>query len=153
MTYPRLPDAEFEIMKVVWQNGGGTTSNDVAQALKGNKDWAITTILHFLARLVDRGYLTVEKIGKTNVYTPLVAKADYLESEGKSLLERLYGNSLKDLVVSLCVCHPFLSFNTRCKSTCRSRPLSPIGRFPRMDLSHPVRMCLNRYKMTRRLCL
>jgi len=101
MAYPRLPDAELEIMKVVWQNGGGVTSSDVSQALKGSKDWAITTILHFLARLVDRGYLTVERIGKANVYSPLVAKADYLESEGKSLLERLYGNSLKDLVISL----------------------------------------------------
>jgi len=69
--------------------------------LEGKKDWAVTTILNFLARLVDRGFLTVKRKGKTNIYTSIVSEEEYLESESKSFLERLHGNSLKSFVASL----------------------------------------------------
>ena len=101
MAIPKLPDAELEIMKIIWQSGGETTSAYVAQMLEGKKDWAVTTILNFLARLVDRGFLTVRKSGKINIYTSIVDENAYLESESKSFLQRLHRNSVKNLVASL----------------------------------------------------
>lgn len=101
MALPRLPDAELEIMKIIWAGGGETTSSHIAEKLEGKKDWAVTTILNFLARLVDRGFLSVRKNGKTNIYMPTVSEEDYMESESRSFLERLHGNSVKSLVASL----------------------------------------------------
>jgi len=101
MKIPRLPDAELEIMKVIWKCEGETTSAYISHELEGKKDWAQTTILNFLARLVDRGFLSVHRSGKTNIYTPIICEENYLESESKSFLERLHGNSLKSLVASL----------------------------------------------------
>ena len=101
MAIPRLPDAELEIMKIVWKCGEGTTSAHICQELEGKKDWAVTTVLNFLARLVDRGFISVRRNGKINIYTPLVDEEKYLESESRSFLARLHGNSLKSLVASL----------------------------------------------------
>jgi len=101
MAIPRLPDAELDIMKIIWTSDGETTSAYIMEKLEGKKDWAVTTVLNFLARLVDRGFLTSRRSGKTNIYTPVIGETEYLESESKSFLERLHGNSITSLVVSL----------------------------------------------------
>jgi len=36
-----------------------------------------------------------------NLYTPLISQEEYQQSESKSVLEKLYGNSLKKFVASL----------------------------------------------------
>jgi len=101
MDNPRLPDAELFIMKIVWLTGNETTSAQIMEALKGKKDWAIPTVLNFLARLVNRGFLTVRRSGKINIYSPIIGEGEYLECESKAFLERLHGNSLKSLMASL----------------------------------------------------
>ena len=101
MTIPRLPDSELEIMKIIWRYGGETTSAQIMESLEGKKDWAVATVLNFLARLVNRGFLTVRRSRKINIYTPIISEDVYLESESKSFLERLHGNSLKSFVASL----------------------------------------------------
>ena len=101
MATSRLPDAELEIMKVIWKCSGSATSAVIVQKLEGKKDWAVTTVLNFLARLVDRGFLTAQRSGKTNIYTPVIGEDEYLESESRFFLERLHENSLTSLVASL----------------------------------------------------
>ena len=101
MAKSRLPDAEFVIMKIVWQHGGEVTSAEVMKELEGKKDWAVTTVLNLLARLVDREFLHVHKKGKSNFYTALINEDAYLELESKSFLERIHGNSLKSFMASL----------------------------------------------------
>lgn len=97
----RLPDSELEIMIIIWKAGEPVTSAYVIQKLEGEKDWATTTVLNFLARLVERQFLAVKKQGKINIYTPLVTEREYLEKESKSFLERLHGRSLKSFVAAL----------------------------------------------------
>jgi hypothetical protein len=58
-------------------------------------------LLNFLARLADRGFISVTRCGKSNLYAPLVNERDYLQRESKSFLERMHGNSLKSLVAAL----------------------------------------------------
>ena len=101
MAIPRLPDAELTIMKIVWGISGDVTSAQITKELEGKKEWAVTTVLNFLSRLVDRGFLSVRRNGKTNIYTSLIDEDMYLKKESKSFLERLHGNSLKSLVASL----------------------------------------------------
>jgi predicted transcriptional regulator len=97
----RLPDSELEIMKTVWENGGSVTSADVLEKLKGKRDWKPTSVLTFLSRLADKGFVIVERQGKTNRYTALVDERAYMDRESRSLLERFYDNSLTSLVASL----------------------------------------------------
>ncbi|MCL1842365.1 MAG: BlaI/MecI/CopY family transcriptional regulator [Defluviitaleaceae bacterium] len=97
----RLPDAELEIMQEIWKTGGEVTTADIMQNLTGKKAWAVTTVLSFLARLVERGFLTVRRKGKINLYSSVISENEYLENASKTFLEKLHGNSLKSLVASL----------------------------------------------------
>lgn len=97
----KIPDAELEIMMIIWDSIGGVTSEDIMSKLEGKKTWKRTTVLKFLSRLTERGFLSVEKKSKTNVYYPIIKQDDYLEYECKNFLEKICQNSVKKLVATL----------------------------------------------------
>ncbi len=97
----RLPDSELEIMKIIWEADEPVTSAYVSDKLKNRKKWKITSVLTFLARLTEKGFITSRREGKINIYSAVVNEQEYLESAGKSFLEKLYGNSLTTFVASL----------------------------------------------------
>lgn len=95
----RLPDSELEIMMIVWDAKEKVTSDFIMEKL--SKSWARTTVLNFLARLCDRGFLSCTKKGRHNIYSAQVKKEDYLKRESRSFLQKLYHGSLTGLVASL----------------------------------------------------
>lgn len=97
----RLPDAELEIMKIIWEAKEEVTSAYIMEQLKGVKTWGNTTVLNFLARLVERGFVQSERVGKSNIYKAIIEEKSYLQNESKSFLERLHGNSIKSLIAAL----------------------------------------------------
>ena len=97
-----LPDGELEIMQIVWQCEPPVSRSVIEEKLKIQKHLAPSTILTFLTRLCDRGFLSVERYGRMNLYTPLVSRRDYLAREGRRILDRLYRGSISSLAVSLC---------------------------------------------------
>lgn len=97
----RLPDAELEIMLAVWKAGKPVSSSWILEQVQGSRQWALATLMTVLSRLVDKGFLTCKKEGRNNVYRAAVREEEYKENEGKSILEKLYGNSFKNLVTSL----------------------------------------------------
>ena len=102
MSIPRLPDAELMVMNIIWKSEGEVSSAHVAKMLEGQKDWTVTTILTFLSRLTERGFLTVRKEKRQNLYKAVIKESTYIESESKSFLERFHGNSITSLVATLC---------------------------------------------------
>ncbi|HML38983.1 MAG TPA: BlaI/MecI/CopY family transcriptional regulator [Bacillota bacterium] len=97
----RLPDSELELMMIIWDAKEPVSSAYLMEKLQGEKNWAATTVLNFLARLVERGFLEVHKQGRINIYSPLIAEKDYIEAESISFLERLHKSSLKNFVAAL----------------------------------------------------
>ncbi len=95
-----LPDGELEIMQIIWQCEPPVSRSLIEKKLK--KNLAPTTVLTFLTRLCERGFLKAERQGRTNLYTPLISRRDYLARESRRVLERLYGGSLSAFAVSLC---------------------------------------------------
>ena len=98
----KLGDAELEIMLAVWEAGEPVPSSYVQEKLRGRRDWALPSILTSLSRLVDKGFLSCQKRGKSNWYHPLVSEKDYKAAEGRGLIDRLYGGSFTGTVASLC---------------------------------------------------
>lgn len=96
----RLPDAELEIMVIVWAQDAPVSSSFILERLEGRR-WGLQTLLTVLSRLTEKGFLSCEKQGRYNLYRAAVAEDDYKRAEGKSLLARLYGNSFRNLVASL----------------------------------------------------
>ena len=87
----RLPGAELEVMKVLWELGPDTSRNEVEGGL-ASFGWAANTVNTYLSRLADKGFVSVRREGKTNLYTPLVSREDYLSFDSRAVLDRLYGS-------------------------------------------------------------
>ena len=95
----KLGEAELEIMQVLWQAGEALTAPRVLEALP-NRNWAMGTLITVLQRLTHKGFLACEKRPRSSIYVPLISEEAYLAEEGKSFLERLYGNSFRSMVAS-----------------------------------------------------
>lgn len=100
-TLERLPDAELEVMQALWaQKTYPAASGELMEALAG-KRWRMPTLLKLLSRLEERGFVRLDKDGRSNLYTPLVRREDYLAVESREFLQRLHGGSLPSLVAAL----------------------------------------------------
>lgn len=97
----KLPDAEFEIMKVVWANVPPITTAIIMEHLGKEREWKPQTVITLMLRLVERGFLRTEKTCKERSYFPLVSKEDYLKFETGDFMERFHGNSFASLVATL----------------------------------------------------
>lgn len=97
----RLPDSELNIMLALWQGHSKMSRSEIELIVNEKKAFAPTTILSLLTRLEKKGFVSVEKQGNINLYTPLVSQEVYQHRESKNILEKLYGNSLKNFVASL----------------------------------------------------
>ncbi len=97
----KLPDAEFDIMKVVWANEPPITTNIIMQQLGNEREWKAQTVISLMLRLVKRGFIRTEKNGKERTYFPLISKEDYLKFETGNFMDRFHGNSFVSLVATL----------------------------------------------------
>ena len=97
----KLPDAEFEVMKVVWENESPITTAEIMKLLGNEKKWKIQSLVSFMVRLVDKGFLRSEKLGKERTYYPLVSKADYRRFETGNVVKQFHDSSFLNLVTSL----------------------------------------------------
>jgi len=97
----KLPDAEFEVMKVVWANEPPITTNIVMQQLGNEREWKPQTAISLLTRLVGRGFLRTEKNSKERMYFPMVNKDDYLIFETNNFIRQFHENSFLNLVTTM----------------------------------------------------
>ena len=97
----KLPDAEFEIMKVVWANEPPITTPMIMAQLGKEKEWKIQTVVSLMLRLVERGFLRSEKPGKERTYFPLISKEDYLKFETGNFMKQYHDSSLFNLINTL----------------------------------------------------
>ena len=98
----RLPDGELMIMQIVWDKEPPVARSAIEKELTGEKQLAPSTIITFLNRLCEKGFLSLERNGRTNFYTPLISRRAYLAQESRNILDRLYGGSLASFATALC---------------------------------------------------
>lgn len=97
----KLPDTEFQIMKVVWANEPPITTPIIMKQLGKDREWKIQTVVSLMLRLVERGFLRSEKQGKERSYFPLVSKEDYLKFETSNFMKQYHDSSLFNLINTL----------------------------------------------------
>lgn len=98
----RLPDAELEVMQAVWDCEPPVSRADVERVLAERRRLAPTTILTLLTRLTQRGALLLTKNGRSNGYTPVFSRQEYLASQSGSFLKKLCGGDIRVLASALC---------------------------------------------------
>jgi len=93
-----LTKLELRIMQVIWRCGGGTVS-----AVQSELDppLAYTTVQTMLNILERKGKLKRELEGRAYVYTARVSEAKALGQSVRDLVDRMFGGSSEELVMSL----------------------------------------------------
>ena len=98
----RLPDAEQEVMQALWDCEAPASRADIERQLFSSHPMAQTTLLTLLTRLSERGFVSIEKVGRKSYYLPCVSREDYLVSRSKSFFDKLCGGNVSTFANALC---------------------------------------------------
>jgi len=69
--------------------------------LKRTTAWKPYTIKTLLNRLLTKEAIGFDKSGREYIYYPLIDEADYVKSESRSFLKRLFGGSLMPMLATM----------------------------------------------------
>ena len=98
----QISNCELELMKIIWGSKGKALYADIVKALeeKGTP-WTKNTIITLCSRLVDKGFLKTNKIGRRNESTSVISEAEYQATQTQDFLEKIYEGDAKGLVATL----------------------------------------------------
>lgn len=99
VAYKRLPESELDIMLAVWKGPSPITAPQIMDALE--RPLTASALHSYLSRLEEKGFLDCRKEGRNNFYTPLITRKEYQGREGRTVLDKLYGSSLKRFAAAL----------------------------------------------------
>lgn len=97
---PRISDAEWTVMNVLWTRGPSTLA-EVVRELEGRLHWKPRTVQSLIRRLVDKGALRAESSGREFRYHPAVDQSRCQLAEGRSFLDRVFSGRLTPFVAHL----------------------------------------------------
>ncbi len=98
----RLPDAEQEVMQAIWMCEAPVSRTDIEEILYKDHPMAMTTLLTLLTRLNEKGFISIEKVGRRSYYTPCIAREEYLASQSKTFFQKLCGGNVSIFANALC---------------------------------------------------
>ncbi len=90
---PRISDAEWIIMKVLWRRSPAT-AKQVVEALAGETDWKPKTIHTLLARLVQKGVVSAEKQGREYHFKAALMESQCRLAASRSFLEKVFDGEI-----------------------------------------------------------
>ena len=88
-----LSAAEEQVMLAVWACRAPVTRRDIDAKLRA-KGWAPATVLNFLYRLEEKGWVKSGKDGNRNTYTPAITQRAYNVWSMRERLDTLFGGDL-----------------------------------------------------------
>ena len=98
----QVSDAELELMRIIWAKGGRVLYAQIMDELAAaGSRWQKNTVITLLSRLVEKGLLKTNKIGRSNEYAALVTEADYQALQTEKLIKKFYEGNAKGLVSTL----------------------------------------------------
>jgi len=91
-----ITEAESVVMEVLWTRSPLPTE-DVITALEGEQHWQEATIKTLLNRLLKKKAVRAVKDGRRFLYSPAITRDDWVMSESKGLLDRLFAGRVAPL--------------------------------------------------------
>lgn len=89
----RLPEAEFDVMSAIWRGTPPVNTAYLMEEVGREKGWKAPTLISFLVRLQDRGFITSEKHGKERYYTPVADRDTYIHEMTEQFIAKYHGGS------------------------------------------------------------
>ena len=84
-------------MNLLWERHP-LGSAEVVEGLAERQSWSPKTVRTLLGRLVKKGFLAVEEEGHRYLYTPAVPRAEYVRSETRSFVDRVFSGDPQSLL-------------------------------------------------------
>lgn len=98
----QISESELVLMKIIWKNGGTALYSHIMEELEKDKnEWKKNTVLTLLSRLVEKGFLRTDKIGRRNEYKAVIAEWEYQAAQTQNFLDRVYEGNVGGLVSTL----------------------------------------------------
>jgi len=104
--FNRMPDAELIVMQGIWDaKKNGLEKVRASQLIEAYPDTVgqqkLTTVLTLLTRLLDRGYITIEKVGRSNIYSAAISEEEYCKLATQDFLSTVCRKSTGNLFAAL----------------------------------------------------
>ena len=92
-----LTEAEWEIMKVIWEKEP-CAAGTVQEKLTENRNWAYSTVKTTMDRMVEKGFLQIEKIRNLQLFKSCISEIDARRGEFRKMLTRAFNGALTPMV-------------------------------------------------------
>jgi len=92
----QISEAEALVMEVLWQQHP-LGADEICTAL-AEQQWQDATVKTLLNRLLNKGAISAEKDGRRYLYAPLLKREQWLASESKGFLDRMFNGKVAPLV-------------------------------------------------------
>lgn len=99
-TNPGISDAEHAVMEALWRRSP-LTATEVCASVSPERDWSLATVKTLLSRLVTKNAVATEPDGRRFLYSPLLERSNYVGTESKRLVDRLFGGRAAPLFAHL----------------------------------------------------
>lgn len=99
-TAPEISGAEHAVMEALWQRSP-LTAQEVCEEVCGPRGWSLATVKTLLSRLVVKQAVETEPDGKRFLYSPRMERSDYVGTESRRLVDRLFGGRAAPLFAHL----------------------------------------------------
>lgn len=96
-----LGSAELEVLKVLWDEGPATVRQVLNALHEHGRELAYTTVLTFLTRLEQKGFVRSDKSDLAYVYRAAVSRQKVTQARLRSLVDELYDGATGPLVLQL----------------------------------------------------
>lgn len=99
MQIEKLTEAEEIVMKAVWDDRKEPVLSDIVERVNGvyGKNWKPQTVSTFLAKLVRKNYLKLQRNGKIYTYKVLIKENIYNKEQLKRVYIFLYQNDKESM--------------------------------------------------------
>ena len=95
-----LTEAEWAIIKPIWK-AEPCTAPQIQEDLKNETAWSYSTVRTIMDRMVSKGLLNSEKVGKVTIYRSAITRAQAQRSELLYALKHAFNGALTPMVQSL----------------------------------------------------
>ena len=104
--FNRMPDAELIVMQGIWDaQKNGVDKVRASYLIETYPETVgvqkLTTVLTLLTRLLERGYVTIEKVGRSNIYSAAITEEEYCKLATQDFVSSVCRKSTGNLFAAL----------------------------------------------------
>ena len=98
---PSISDTELDVLKVLWEQPGGTVREIQASLRPLGRQWAYTTVQTLLHRLEEKKYVACDRVGAAHTFRAVLSRDQLLQRRLTDLSDQLCEGAASPLVLAL----------------------------------------------------